>query len=181
MRYNFGVNITISQNQCKTYERDGQLSFALITEIEVPETAEVRFVDAELNKLDYSKLYSGMSLKGRKKAVDPKTMLKIVVYAYTKGIYSTRAIEDACRYRIDFRWLLGEQDIPDHSTISRFRKENKDEIEDLFYQYVKLLEHEGETDHEVVFVDGTKIESRAGRYTFVWRGTIEKNMKAKDI
>ena len=160
-----------------TYEREGQLSFALITEIEIPKTAEVRFIDAELNKLDYSKLYSGMRPKGRKKAVDLKTMFKIVAYAYTKGIYSTRGMEEACRYRIDFRWLLDGQEIPDHSTISRFRQENKEEIEDLFYQYVNLLEREGETDHEVVYVDGTKIESRANRYTFVWRGTIEKYLK----
>jgi len=50
-------------------------------------------------------------------------------------------------------------------------------VEDLFYQYVQLLEEQGETDHKSVFIDGTKLESRAGRYTFTWRGTAEKNLE----
>ena len=49
-------------------------------------------------------------------------------------------------------------------------------MEDLFYQYIQLLEKQGETDHESVFIDGTKIESRAGKYTFNWCGTAEKNL-----
>lgn len=175
------MNNQISQQQCRTFERNGQIVFALNTEMMLPETAEVRATDTELEKLDYSKLYSGMRRKGRKYAVDPKTMYKILAYAYESGIYSSRKIEEACRLRIDFIWLLGEERAPDHSTITRFRKEHREEIEDLFYQHVNLLEEEGETDHEVVYVDGTKIESRAGRYTFVWRGSTEKNLKkAKD-
>ena len=66
--------------------------------------------------------------------------------------------------------------MPDHSTIARFKQRCAEEIKDLYYQYVRLLEEEGETDHEVVFIDGTKLESRAGRYTFCWRGTVEKNL-----
>ena len=54
-------------------------------------------------------------------------------------------------------------------------------VEDLFYQYIRKLEEWGATDHETVFIDGTKLESRAGRYTFVWRKSIEKHLeKVKD-
>ena len=49
-------------------------------------------------------------------------------------------------------------------------------MEDLFYQYVRYLEAQGETDHETVFIDGTKLESCAGRYTFVWRKSVEKQL-----
>jgi len=49
-------------------------------------------------------------------------------------------------------------------------------VEVLFYQYVNLLEKQGETDHETIFVDGTKLESCAGRYTFCWRGSVEKHL-----
>ena len=67
--------------------------------------------------------------------------------------------------------------MPDHSTISRFRTGRCAEaVEDLFYQYVRYLEKQGETDHETVFIDGTKLESRAGRYTFVWRKSVEKQL-----
>jgi hypothetical protein len=50
-------------------------------------------------------------------------------------------------------------------------------VEELFYQYIMLLESQSEVDHKSVFIDGTKIESRAGRYTFNWRGTAEKNLE----
>ena len=78
-------------------------------------------------------------------------------------------------------WLLENGKAPDHSTLSRFRTGRCAEaVEDLFYQYVQQLETQNEVDHKSVFIDGTKIESRAGRYTFNWRGTAEKNIaKAK--
>ena len=118
-----------------------------LQQVEIPETSEVRFIDTELEKLDYSKLYGGLRQKGRKSAVDAKTMFKVIVYAYERGIYSSRKIEEACRVRIDFRWLLNGEKIPDHCAISRFRKKHKEELEDFFCQYVRILEAEEETDH----------------------------------
>ena len=104
-------------------------------------------------------------------------LFKILVYGYQCGIYTTRKLEEACRYRIDFKWLLWDEPVPDHSTISRFRTGRCAEaVEDLFYQYVRYLEEQGETDHETVFIDGTKLESCAGRYTFVWRKSVEKQL-----
>ncbi len=138
----------------------------------------MRRTNAQLEELEYSKLYAAYSPKGRKSVVDPKVMFKVMAYGYECGIYSTRQLEEACRYRIDFMWLLEDQPVPDHSTFARFRTcRCADAVEDLFYQYVRLLESLGETDHETVFIDGTKIESRAGRYTFCWRGSIEKNLE----
>ena len=68
---------------------------------------------------------------------------------------------------MDFLWLLNGQEAPDHATIARFRTGRcKDALEDLFYQFVAKLEKMGEVDHKTVFIDGTKIESAAGRYTF---------------
>ena len=67
--------------------------------------------------------------------------------------------------------------MPDHTTIANFRSgECKEAIEDLFYQHVRYLDSIGATNHEVGIFDGTKIESFANRYTFVWRGTVEKNL-----
>ena len=65
--------------------------------------------------------------------------------------------------------------MPDHCTFARFRTGRcRDALEDLFYQLVQRLEDIGETDHTAVFIDGTKLESCAGRYTFVWRKSVEK-------
>lgn len=66
-------------------------------------------------------LYQAFSAKGRNPAVDPKTMFKILTYAYSQNSYSSRKIETACRRDINFMWLLAGQKAPDHSTIARFR------------------------------------------------------------
>ena len=154
--------------QCNVIERNGQLVFTLNSE---------RLTNAQLEELDYRKLYAAYSSRGRKSVTDPRVLFKILVYGYQCGIYTTRKLEEACRYRIDFKWLLWDEPVPDHSTISRFRTGRCTEaVEDLFYQYVRYLEEQGETDHETVFIDGTKLESRAGRYTFVWRKSVEKQL-----
>ena len=164
-------------NQCTVIERDGQQVFTLNSEIFIPEDAPVRLTNAQLEELDYRKLYAAYSSKGRKSVTDPRVLFKLLVYGYQCGIYTTRKLEEACRYRIDFQWLLWDEPVPDHSTISRFRTGRCAEaVEDLFYQYVRYLETQGETDHETVFIDGTKLESRAGRYTFVWRKSVEKQL-----
>ncbi len=71
-------------------------------------------------------------------------MFKILTYAYSQNIYSSRKIEPACRRDINFMWLLAGQKAPDHSTIARFRTGFlADACEDLFYQMVRRLESGG--------------------------------------
>lgn len=143
----------------------------------IPENAPVWLLNAQLEELEYGKLYEAYSPKGRKSAADPRVLFKVLVHGYLCGIYSSRKLEEACQYRIDFRWLLEDGKVPDHSTLARFCTGRcKDVVEDLFYQFVRKLKEMGETDHKVVFIDGTKLESRAGRYTFVWRKTAEKHL-----
>ncbi len=116
--------------------------------------------------------------RGTKSAAEPRVLFKVLIHGYLCGIYSSRKLEEACQYRIDFRWLLEDRKAPDHSTLARFRTGRcREAVEDLFYQFVRKLEEAGETNHKAVFIDGTKLESRAGRYTFVWR---KKRGKAAD-
>ena len=160
---------------------NNQLVLILNSEILLPEDAPVRLTSAQLEELDYRKLYEAYSSRGRKSVNDPRVLFKVMAYGYQCGIYSSRKLEEACKYRVDFMWLLENGKAPDHSTLSRFRTGRCAEaVEDLFYQYVRFLEKQQEVDHKAVFIDGTKLESRAGRYTFNWRGTAEKNLaKAK--
>lgn len=69
--------------------------------------------------------------------------------------------------------------MPDHCTIARFRSNPKLQgaFEDLFFQYIALLEKKGLTEHAEVFVDGTKIESKANKYTFVWLKQVLKQLE----
>lgn len=158
-------------------QRNGQLVLALNSEMMIPENAPVRLLNAQLEELEYGKLYEAYSSKGRKSAADPRMLFKVLVHGYLCGIYSSRKLEEACQYRIDFKWLLEDGKAPDHSTFARFRTGRcREAVEDLFYQFVRKLEEVGETDHKTVFIDGTKLESRAGRYSFVWRKNVEKQL-----
>ena len=76
----------------------------------IPENAPVRLLNAQLEELEYGKLYEAYSSKGRKSAADPRVLFKVLVHGYLCGIYSSRKMEEACRYRIDFKWLLEEED-----------------------------------------------------------------------
>ena len=155
---------------------DYQLKLPLELDGLVPSDDSVRLLSRILEDLDYTKLYQGYSTKGRNPAVDPKTMFKVLVYAYSQNIYSTHKIESACKRDINFMWLLAGQKAPDHSTFARFRQLHATEaIEDLFYQLANSLYDIGEINYENVFIDGTKIEANANRYTFVWKKVVTKN------
>ena len=152
-----------------------QLVLPLSLEGLVPDDDSVRLLSHELEDLDYTLVYQAYSAKGRNPAVDPKTMFKILTYAYSQGIYSTRKIERACRRDINFMWLLAGQKAPDHSTIARFRTGFlANACEDLFYQMVRKLASMKELSMETVFIDGTKLEACANKYTFVWKKSVGK-------
>lgn len=153
-----------------------QLKLPLALDGLVPNDDSVRLLSQVLEKLDYTKLYQAYSTRGRNPVVDPKTMFKVLVYAYSQNIYSTHKIETACKRDINFMWLLSGQKAPDHSTIARFRQNHVGAaIENLFYQMANLLFELGEIKYENVFIDGTKIEVNANKYTFVWKKAVMKN------
>ena len=100
-------------------------------------------------------------------------MFKILIYAYSQNIYSSRKMEAACRRDINFKWLLAGQKAPDHITIARFRTGLlADACENLFYQMVRRLSQADELSKETVFIDGTKLEACANRFTFVWKVSV---------
>ena len=158
------------------FQLNYQLKLPLELEMLIPIDDSVRLLNQTLEGLNYSKLYQAYSVKGRKPAVDPKVMFKVLTYAYMNGIYTTHKIELACRRDINFLWLLAGCKAPDHATVARFRKKYLSEsLDDLFYQMVNLLYEMGEVQFENVFIDGTKIEANANKYTFVWKRAVNKN------
>ena len=90
------------------------------------------------------------------------------------NVYSCRKIEKLLNRDIHYIWLSGNEK-PDFITINRFRTRVKEEINQIFTQLVLLLVEEGFISLDVAYIDGTKIESKANKYTFVWRKTVEKN------
>lgn len=96
----------------------------------------------------------------------PRMMLKSILYGYMNNIYSCRKIERALKRDIHFIWLAGYNQ-PDFNTINRFRNRVKDEINEVFTQLVVMLAEKGFISLDVEYVDGTKMESKANKYTFV--------------
>jgi transposase len=132
----------------------------------------VRIVNDVVEKIDL-KLLEQQYKGGGSSSYHPKMMLKIMVYSYLRNIYSSRKMEAAIRENIHFMWLSGMQ-TPDHNTINSFRGHRlKDTLKDIFTQIVQLLAAEGLVSLKEVYVDGTKIESVANRYTFVWGNSIK--------
>ena len=130
-------------------------------------------------KLDYTKLFATYVRAWRK--VNPVTLFEILVFAYMNRIFASREIERACKTDIRFMWLLDGEPAPSDSTITRFMRGHLAEvIEDLFYQFVAKLCEIGEVKFRNLFVDGTKIEAYANKYTFVWKKAVEKNLAKLD-
>ena len=148
-------------------------------EIIIPSDEPVRLLNAVLEELDYSKLTATYSRLGRIE-YSPRLLFKVVLYGCCRGIYSSYKIEQACRENVNFMYLLEGRNAPDNNTICRFRSEHLPEaVEDLLYQMVELLVAKGEISFEesAVFIDGTKIEANAGRYSFVWKIAVTKKQQ----
>lgn len=157
----------------KSYSNNDRLFFLLNPNEDIAENDPVRIVDAVVESLDlreFKKLYRE---RGRC-PYHPKMMLKVILYAYMNNVYSCRKIERQVRRDIHYIWLAA-QERPDFVTINRFRNRVKKEIDNIFTQVVLILAEKGFITLDVEYIDGTKIESKANKYTFVWRKTVEKN------
>lgn len=183
LRYNFFMQEKLHSEYSRCTP-GRQLVFPLNVESMIPADETVSLLDQVLEELNYTKLYLTYSDMGRNPSVDPVSMFKVTVYAYSQGIFSTRRIEEACRYDVRYHYLLDGQSAPDHNTISRFRKDHLrgDVLDDLFLQFMKKLRDAGEISLSEVFIDGTKIEANANKYTFVFRKSTEtfyRKLRAK--
>lgn len=168
-------NKTIHKDYNQVINTNNKLSIKILEEI-ILHNDSVRILSQVMEELNYEKLMKAYSPKGRNPVVSPKVLFKILVYAYMNNIYSSRKIEIACRRDINFMWLLQGEKVPDHNTISRFRSKRISVAgEDLFYQLIEKLLKLKEIKFENIFIDGTKIEANANKYTFVWKKSTDKS------
>jgi len=134
----------------------------------------VRLVDDIIDNVDDTSLlrqYKG----GGTSSYHPRMLLKVMIYSYLCNIYSSRKMESALKENIHFMWLSG-MSRPDHNTLNRFRSEKlKDILKEIFAQVVLMLVETGRVNLKDVYLDGTKIEANANRYTFVWGKSIKYN------
>ena len=152
-----------------------QIGFPIQTPFIPREDDPVRLLFEVTEGLDYTELYNTYSTLGRNPAIDPAILFRILIYGYMNKLYSSRDIERACNRDINFMWLLQGQKAPDHNTIARFRSERLEKcIDNLFNQLIIKLGEMQEVRFQNIFIDGTKIEANANKYTFVWKKATDK-------
>lgn len=144
----------------------------------IPADDSVRLLSQFIERMFLGDLYRTYCREGRENELTPRQLLKIMIYAYMNQIYSSRAIETACCRDVNFMWLLEGKKVPDHATIARFRSLHFAPCaERILAEVCEFLYRMGELSGEAIFIDGTKIEACANKYTFVWKKAVSKNME----
>lgn len=165
--------ITLQKNY--TQNQNGyQLKLPLNLETIIPENDSVRLLSQFVEAMDLTDLYSTYE---RINSLSPRILLKIVLYSYMNGDYSSRSMENNCKRDINFMYLLEGAAVPDHATFARFRSIHFAPCAKRILAVMSNALHElGEVSGETIFIDGTKIEACANKYTFVWKKAVTKNL-----
>ena len=138
----------------------------------VPQTHPARIVSRVIDHLDISSIESKYK-GGGTSCYNPRMLIKILVYSYMCNTFSGRKIERQLKENIIYMWLSGYS-TPDFRTLNLFRSQRLNgDFESIFAQVVELIHREGLVTLDVQYIDGTKIESVANKYTFVWKGAVD--------
>ena len=163
----------------KSYNQNDNLLFPPCLGDFIAENDPVRVLNAIVDNLDISRIeesYEG----GGASSYNPRMLVKVVFYAYLQNVYSGRRMEQLLRRDVNFMWLSGMQ-FPDFNTINLFRKNRlADVIDDIFTQVVQMLVEGKFVTLDVQYIDGTKIEAAANKYTFVWKKATKTNQEKLD-
>ncbi|WWC49478.1 IS1182 family transposase [Aerococcus tenax] len=121
------------------------------------------------------KHFESFSTQDGRPAYHPKPLIMALLYAYSKGVFSGRKIEELMVENIPMQWLVAQQVIS-YRTINRFRSSENCRclLENLFVEFTTQLKLEKLIHLENCFIDGTKIEANANKYSFVWKKATEK-------
>jgi transposase len=150
-----------------------QIQMIFDIEALIPENHPARIVDEMVEAVPDAQLFSHYKGSGRS-PFHPKMMLKIILFAYSQRVYSCRGIEKLIKENISAMWLAAMQQ-PDFRTINEFRGERMQVLMDeLFEAMILKLLKEKYITFENYFLDGTKIEADANKYSFVWKKSTAK-------
>ena len=163
----------------KSYNQNDNLLFPPCLGDFIAENDPVRVLNTIVDNLDISRIESSYE-GGGASSYNPRMLVKVVFYAYLQNVYSGRKMEQLLRRDVNFMWLSGMQ-FPDFNTINLFRKHRlADVVDDLFTQVVEMLVEGKFVSLDVQYIDGTKIEAAANKYTFVWKKATQTNQEKLD-
>lgn len=142
----------------------------------LPDNHPVHFINEAVEQLDLSAIYNDYQGVGGAPPYEPLMMVKILIYAMTKGIHSSRKIQQALYEDIGLRFLSCNQQ-PDHWTIAAFRRRHHKALGELFVQTVQMANKSGLVKLNHVAVDGTKIKANASKHSAMSYAYIQKEEK----
>lgn len=174
-------NLSTTDKNYTTNEKCFQLQIPMNLNIIIPDNDSVRLLSQFVEEMDLTCLYETYSLL-KENRVTPRQMLKLLLYAYFDGKYTSRAIELACNRDINYMYLPEGKASPDHATIARFRSLHFAPCaKQLLANCTEMLLELGELSGQNIFIDGTKIEANANKYTFVWKRAVTRNQEKLGI
>lgn len=178
------TNTTITPRQ--DYCIPCQFIFPQEFENSIKNTSSVKTLKMILGGINLEKYKPKHETRGRK-GYKYRPMMESILYGFTLGIYSVRKIEEAMRNDIRFIWLSGDIH-PSYKTISQFIKyQIGDNAEAIFREINEYIENHDEIDKDTIYIDGTKLEANATKFSFVWKKATVKyqaklmNKMSKDI
>ena len=168
-----------SVGKAKTFRSyDQHQSFLLPPSLDdwLPDGHTARFVSEVVDDmLDLSAIYASYTNTTGAPPLDPRMMLKLIVYSYSIGVTSSREIERRCQTDVAFRWLSANT-APDYRSVSRFRRRHLAALDDLFAQVLVLCANAGLVKLGRVALDGTKLDASASRHTAMSYGRLVKRI-----
>jgi transposase len=130
----------------------------------LPEGHLAYFINDTVASLDLQAFHARYLAGGsRNQPFHPAMMVKVLIYGYARGVFSSRKLARKLHEDVAFR-LLGAGDFPAHRTLSDFRAFQLKELSDLFVQVVRLAREMGLLKLGTIAVDGTKIKANASRH-----------------
>src|SRR5678815_3370356 len=142
----------------------------------IDQSNEVRIIDLFVESIDLTKFsfHLKSSQEGRP-PYHPKDLLKLYVYGYLNSIRSSRALERECKRNIEVMWLL-QQLVPDHNTISNFRRDNEKAIRKVFRHTVSIAKHFDLIGGKLVAGDSTKLRAQNSKKNNFNEAKIERHL-----
>ena len=154
----------------------GQTEFVLNYDYNVPQTHIVRLISAFVDSVPQEVLLEENIATTGRPSSHPAILLKIILFAYSRKVYSGRQIETMLEENLPMRWLAQDHTYSYH-TINNFRQSQhaNNLIKRAFVYFSLALTDHGLVKSDAVFIDGTKVEADANKYSFTWKKAVEKH------
>jgi transposase len=155
------------QKRFRKYDQSQALLVPIQLEGLVPKGSLARVVDTLVNRIELEDLLPMYKSKGSP-PYHPLMLIKVWIYGYCEGVYTSRRLAKSLREGIVYMWLSGNQQ-PCFKTLSEFRGSKMQHlIDSVFTHVLSMLVELGYIDLDDLYVDGTKIEANANKYSRVW-------------